>query len=1016
MLRFLALCTLPLSIGASRLQQSRLANLRAHLVTEKKDVAFHAGEITSREGVRKPVTDNREYVHTTFDSGLHVLVVNDALAEKAAYAVSVEAGSLEDPLDFPGLAHFLEHMVFLGSKKYPNQDDFSQHLALYNGYHNAYTASGETVYYNEVGYDGFEKGMDIFAQFFIAPTLDEGMVNKEIHAVDSEHKKNMPDTKWQIYHLLEAIANPKNPMSKFSTGNLETLKTKPESEGKSLVAALRNFHKEHYCSQKLHLVLVANMTTDKQLELAHKYFDGIPKTDEKSCQPRRTYYDVPAYTKDQGNLGQMITVASHGTPQMWIFFPTIPLKEHYRAVPEAYISNAAGHWGPGSLKALFTEMDLVQSYSFHADQSVAGSKLMFTFALTPKGLQDPNLVLEKFFAYFNMLNAKDIDEKVMTSMKGLRKIDFDYQEKQSSENKFVSQLAGSTPNYAPEDILAGGYLIMEEDTKLVKNVLASIVPDNMNVILVDPTFDESKGNKHEKYYDFKYLQKPLETEAKARFASAKDERLSPPPALEYVPTKTDLIQEGSGSEPKKVLEDGRLQMWWMGMNAVKLPKTSINIKVGYPASLTKRVDGNVLASMHSRLVYHILEEPTDEMLMCGISYSVSAHTDGLSISFGGFDQHIEALIAAVLPTVRKPSFKDEDFEMVRRELVQQLSDITSSQPYGHAQQALEVVTVRGAFSRKELLEMSKDTKKVSPDTYQKFLGEVFEKDSHMTLLFAGNVDQARAEKITKLVEEKLEMQHLRSAKKEEVEVTRLAVLKPAEEVEIRVANPIPDDPNHATIAAYQFGVPTIADRAHLSLLSGIIERPVFETLRTKHQLGYVVFGYATLHQNIAEVQVLVQGFRENPDAVDLLIESTLGNITKHIETIQPAEIETRKQSMITAYTQKPTSISSEAGQFWAPIWDETLCFKKKELLVKYLQSGKLTDNKPLLEMWKKITSDSKDRKKVIVKLFGKYEGEEQALAAVPNGHKVVKMVDSVSIEKQMKDEEYWPTNVICEDV
>ena len=67
-------------------------------------------------------------------------------------------------------------------------------------------------------------------------------------------------------------------------------------------------------------------------------------------------------------------------------------------------------------------------------------------------------------------------------------------------------------------------------------------------------------------------------------------------------------------------------------------------------------------------------------------------------------------------------------------------------------------------------------------------------------------------------------------------------------------------------------------------------------------------------------------------------------------------------------------------------------------------------------MWKKITSDSKDRKKVIVKLFGKYEGEEQALAAVPNGHKVVKMVDSVSIEKQMKDEEYWPTNVICEDV
>jgi insulysin len=802
-------------------------------------------------------------------------------------------------------------MVFLGSEKYPNPDDFSQHLALYNGYHNAYTASGETVYYNEVGYEGMEKGMDVFAQFFIAPTLDEAMVNKEIHAVDSEHKKNMPDTKWQIYHLVEDIANPKNPMSKFSTGNLETLKTKPEANGKSLVTALKTFHKEHYCSQKLHLVIVANMSTDDQLNLAHKYFDAIPKTDEKSCKPRRTYYDTPAYTKDQGNLGRQYTVATHGSPQMWVFFPTTPLKDHYRAVPEAYISNAAGHWGPGSLKALLTELDLVQSYGFHADSSVAGSKLMFTFSLTPKGLEDPNLVLEKFFAYFNQLKG-DIDPKVMASMKGLRQIDFDYQEKQSSENAFVSQLAGSTPNYAPEDILAGGYLIMDEDEALVKKVLASITPDNMNVVLVSSTFEESKGNKHEKYYDFKYLDEPIPADSIARFSSAKDAKLKPPPALEYVPTKTELIQEGAGSQPKKVLNAGRLQMWWMGMNDVKLPKTSINIKVGYPAALTRRVDGNVLASMHSRLVYHILEEPTDDMLMCGISYSVAAHTDGLAISFGGFDQHIEALIAAVLPTVRNPQFKEEDFEMVRRDLIQGLSDITKTQPYGHAQQAMEVVTVKGAFSRQELLAMSKDTKKVSVETYKKFLGEVFDNDdTHMTLLFAGNVDEARAEKITNLVEEKLKMENLRSAKKEELEVTRLAVLKPKEEVEVLVENPIPDDPNHATIAAYQFGVPTIADRAHLSLLSGIIERPVFETLRTKHQLGYVVFGYATLHQNIAEVQVLVQGFRENPDSVDLLIEGTLANITKHIETIKPEEIETRKQSMITAYKQKPTKISEE---------------------------------------------------------------------------------------------------------
>merc|ERR1719420_1414323 len=111
--------------------------------------------------------------------------------------------------------------------------------------------------------------------------------------------------------------------------------------------------------------------------------------------------------------------------------------------------------------------------------------------------------------------------------------------------------------------------------------------------------------------------------------------------------------------------------------------------------------------------------------------------------------------------------------------------------------------------------------------------------------------------------------------------------------------------------------------------------------------------------------------------------------------------------MIVAYTQKPTSLTAEAGAFWSPIWDETYCFKKKELLVEYFQSGKIKDNKPLVEMWKKITTPSKDRKKIVTKLFGKYDGEKQALsaeAADRHGHKVVKLIDSTNIKKQMEDE------------
>merc|ERR1719473_233277 len=108
-----------------------------------------------------------------------------------------------------------------------------------------------------------------------------------------------------------------------------------------------------------------------------------------------------------------------------------------------------------------------------------------------------------------------------------------------------------------------------------------------------------------------------------------------------------------------------------------------------------------------------------------MTYSLSAASDGLSLTFKGFDQHMESLIQAVLPSVRDPKFTTGQFEMVRRQLLLDLEDITTLQPYQHAMETFEIVTVTGHFSRAELLAMAKDTKKVNPEAYKKFLGEVF---------------------------------------------------------------------------------------------------------------------------------------------------------------------------------------------------------------------------------------------------------------------------------------------------
>ena len=101
--------------------------------------------VTQSVVIKRPL-DNREYKALTLDNGLRVLLILDSNSSRSAAALDVHVGSFSDPVDMPGLAHFCEHMTFLGTKKYPEEDEFSNFLATNGGSSNAYTDSEDTVY------------------------------------------------------------------------------------------------------------------------------------------------------------------------------------------------------------------------------------------------------------------------------------------------------------------------------------------------------------------------------------------------------------------------------------------------------------------------------------------------------------------------------------------------------------------------------------------------------------------------------------------------------------------------------------------------------------------------------------------------------------------------------------------------------------------------------------------------------------------------------------------------------
>jgi insulysin len=141
---------------------------------------------------------------------------------------------LADP--YSGIAHLLEHMLFVQSKKYgpkvcsvvivsfshAQAKEYHNFIAKNSGGTNASTSSERTTFYFYIPVGFFEQALDIFAQFFVAPAFDRAAVEREISAVNSEHVKNLTSDSWRMQQMNRSLAG-ESPYRHFSTGSEKTL-------------------------------------------------------------------------------------------------------------------------------------------------------------------------------------------------------------------------------------------------------------------------------------------------------------------------------------------------------------------------------------------------------------------------------------------------------------------------------------------------------------------------------------------------------------------------------------------------------------------------------------------------------------------------------------------------------------------------------------------------------------------------------------------------------------------------
>ena len=186
--------------------------------------------------------DRRVHRFTELPNGLRAVVISEPQKFRSSVALNVAIGSAYDPVSHMGLAHLLEHMMFFGSKKYPDSNSFDRYVQVHGGMYNAVTRFTDSTFFYEIPNQYLEQSLDMFGQLFIGALLDKKHVQGEIGVVNEEYQvyKNIEEIK--LDRLMKYVSSRNHSFFQFSCGNFDTLNKK------DIHTQLTRFYQELYSS------------------------------------------------------------------------------------------------------------------------------------------------------------------------------------------------------------------------------------------------------------------------------------------------------------------------------------------------------------------------------------------------------------------------------------------------------------------------------------------------------------------------------------------------------------------------------------------------------------------------------------------------------------------------------------------------------------------------------------------------------------------------------------------------
>ncbi|OKY24616.1 insulinase family protein [Thalassotalea sp. PP2-459] len=890
--------------------------------------------------MKQSPNDHKTYSAITLENGLRVLLVHHKESKKAAAALAVNVGHFSDPDDRQGMAHFLEHMLFLGTEKYPDGSEYQKFISQYGGSNNAWTATEHTCFFFDIHHTHFEQALDRFSQFFIAPLLSEEFVNKERKNIDAEFKLKLKDDIRRLYDVHKATINPEHPFSKFSVGNTETLSDK---ENRSLRDEVDTFFQQYYNAKAMTLVLEGPQTIEELRSFATQYFTGISANTLPPSLPDVSLY-LPAH---QGIKIQVQPVKNER--QLIISFALPSIDQYYRHKPESLLAYLLGHEGENSILSYLKNKHW--AIGLTAGSGINGYNFKdfnISIRLTDIGTQHINDIIDAVFFYISLIKEAPLADFYYQEKKAIAELSFHYHEKTKPIDS-VSQLVINMQHYPEEDYIYGDYMMEGIDNNSIEYLLEKLSPNNMRVIVIDP---KVQGNQVTNWYQVPYNVEPIaQSELDHWQHINKELPLALPSVNNYIVGNPVVYenQQDKFSQPQRITQQDGLTLWYKQDQTFKVPKGYIYIGIDAPATL-ENAQTIAMTRLYVELYTESVIEQHYDAELAGIQYHLYAHQGGLTLQLSGLSEKQEVLLAQLLNELQSFQYQENKFNLIKKQLINHWNNAENSKSISQLFSALSATMQPKNPDAKSLTSALEQT---TFARFTQFCQSIFTR-VNIEVLIHGNWQREHATSIEYIILQAFKNQLSSDAKQE------VPVLDIQQQGSLYYPLALPKH-DHAAVIYYPMVDRATTTVALTMIISQILSPQFFHQMRTEKQYGYLVgVGYVPINR-YPGIAFYIQSPNHNADSLLSAMDDFINNSGDLIDQMSEDDWHHLQKGLASQLQEKDTSLRIKSQRFWNAICNQEFDFNQKQTLIDTLLRINKDDIKQFLLNNIVVSKQPKDR-------------------------------------------------------